>query len=185
MGNNPLRIRHLACARDCFNSRRACTNQSSLHSSGPPALPTLLQYYCMPIWQYTARQPTPLVYAIDYTMMAISCKAQSVTGWPLRAMLHIYLCRDGLYTKGTRAHTHRELIREWLWESKGNPSMAMPHMYQYTETKKQSPHTGARANNTLHKYEYRFTCARFARPCSRFSRLQDSRERIRSGSITG
>ena len=26
---------------------------------------------------------------------------------------------DGLYTKGTRAHTHRELIREWLWEPKG------------------------------------------------------------------
>jgi len=25
---------------------------------------------------------------------------------------------DGVYTKGTRAHTHRELIREWLWEPK-------------------------------------------------------------------
>jgi len=23
---------------------------------------------------------------------------------------------DGSYTKGKRAHTHRELIREWLWE---------------------------------------------------------------------
>ena len=23
---------------------------------------------------------------------------------------------DGLYTKGTRAHMHGELIREWLWE---------------------------------------------------------------------
>jgi len=39
-------------------------------------------------------------------------------------------------TKGTRAHTHRELIRKWLWEP---------------ETNKQSPNTGARANNTLHK----------------------------------
>jgi len=27
---------------------------------------------------------------------------------------------DGSYTKGTRAHTHRELIREWLWEPKGS-----------------------------------------------------------------
>jgi len=27
---------------------------------------------------------------------------------------------DGLYTKGTRAHTHSELIREWLWEPKGS-----------------------------------------------------------------
>ena len=27
---------------------------------------------------------------------------------------------DGVYTKGTRAHTQRELIREWLWEPKGS-----------------------------------------------------------------
>jgi len=27
---------------------------------------------------------------------------------------------DGSYTKGTRAHTHREVIREWLWEPKGS-----------------------------------------------------------------
>ena len=27
---------------------------------------------------------------------------------------------DSSYTKGTRAHTHRELIREWLRESKGS-----------------------------------------------------------------
>jgi len=26
----------------------------------------------------------------------------------------------GAYTKGTRAHTHRELIREWPWEPKGS-----------------------------------------------------------------
>jgi len=35
------------------------------------------------------------------------------------------LCRmcvsiDGLHTKGTPACTHRELIREWLWEPKGS-----------------------------------------------------------------
>jgi len=29
---------------------------------------------------------------------------------------------DGSYTKGTRAHTHRELIREWLWKPKGSSS---------------------------------------------------------------
>jgi len=27
---------------------------------------------------------------------------------------------DGLYTKRTRAHTHRALIREWLWDPKGD-----------------------------------------------------------------
>jgi len=32
----------------------------------------------------------------------------------------VHICTDGLYTKGTRARTHRELIREWLWEPKGS-----------------------------------------------------------------
>jgi len=32
----------------------------------------------------------------------------------------IYIHTDGLYTKGTRAHTHREPIQEWLWEPKGS-----------------------------------------------------------------
>jgi len=38
--------------------------------------------------------------------------------------IHVYMYivyTDGSYTKGTRAHTHRELIREWLWEPKGTP----------------------------------------------------------------
>jgi len=35
-------------------------NQSSFHSSGPPALPTLLQYYCTTIGQYMTPPPTPL-----------------------------------------------------------------------------------------------------------------------------
>ena len=26
---------------------------------------------------------------------------------------------DGVYSKGTRAHTHRELSREWLWGAEG------------------------------------------------------------------
>ena len=38
-------------------------------------------------------------------------------------MIHIYTdtCTQTVYnTKATRAHTHRELIREWLWEPKGS-----------------------------------------------------------------
>jgi len=31
-----------------------------------------------------------------------------------------FLFTEGSYTKGTRAHTHREQIREWLWEPKGS-----------------------------------------------------------------
>ena len=34
-------------------------------------------------------------------------------------LLPSILFTDGLYTKGARAHTHRELIREWLWYSHG------------------------------------------------------------------
>ena len=33
--------------------------------------------------------------------------------------IFIDLFTDGLYTEGTRAHTQRELIRKWLWESNG------------------------------------------------------------------
>jgi len=38
-------------------------------------------------------------------------------------------------TKGTRAQTHRELIRKWLWEPKGSS-------LEYIETKKQRNNTG-------------------------------------------
>jgi len=36
--------------------------------------------------------------------------------WPLPDILS----RTVYNAKGTRAHTHRELIPEWLWEPKGN-----------------------------------------------------------------
>ena len=34
--------------------------------------------------------------------------------------------QTGYNTKGTRAHTHRELIREWLWEPKGMMMICLP-----------------------------------------------------------
>jgi len=40
-------------------------------------------------------------------------------GRPLEEGLALTLTSQTVYnTKGTRAHTHRELIREWLWEPK-------------------------------------------------------------------
>jgi len=114
------------------------------------------------------RHPTPLVYAIHHTIlaMAISCKGRAGEGltrytasilYTLSARVnptYMYstflggrrtgigslggillgignapaasrgelrgLTSRGLNTKGTRAHTHRELIREWLWEPKGS-----------------------------------------------------------------
>ena len=68
----------MAFTRYCFTFSRLCTNQSSCHSSGSPALPTLLQYYCTSIGQYTTPHPILLIYAIHHTTlaMAISCKNQ-------------------------------------------------------------------------------------------------------------
>jgi len=40
----PPLISSLAFAKHSFTLSRLCTNQSSFHSSHPPALPTLLQY---------------------------------------------------------------------------------------------------------------------------------------------
>jgi len=45
-----------------------------------PALPTLVQYYCTIIGQYTIPLPTSCLFAIHHTILAItiSCKGQSV-----------------------------------------------------------------------------------------------------------
>jgi len=45
-----------------------------------------------------------------------------------RGDTHIYT--DGLCTKGTRALTHRELIRDWLWEPKGS-SLEYIYIHSY------------------------------------------------------
>jgi len=74
--------------QDEVTSSRVCTNQSSFHASGPPGLPTLLQYDCTAIGHCTTPHLTRLVYAIHHTILAmeISCKGQvrscvAVWGW--------------------------------------------------------------------------------------------------------
>jgi len=71
----------LAFTRCSFTSSRLCTNQSSFHSSGPPALPPLLQSDCTTIGQYTTRPSISFVYAIHHPILAvaISCKDQTLT----------------------------------------------------------------------------------------------------------
>ena len=56
----------LAFTRYSFTCRRVCTNQSSFHSSGPPAIPTLLQYYFTIIGQYTTPLELPCVCHTPY-----------------------------------------------------------------------------------------------------------------------
>jgi len=43
-------------------------------------------------------------------------------------------------TKGTRAHTHRELIREWLWEPKGSSLEYIAHTNTRQEQHNTRPH---------------------------------------------
>jgi len=49
----------LAFIRFSFTLRLLRTNQSSLYCVPPPGLPTLLQYYCTTIAQYTTFPPRP------------------------------------------------------------------------------------------------------------------------------
>ena len=62
------RCHGLACTRDFFTSNRLCTNQSSFHSSRPPALPTLLQYYCTTIGNYKTPLDLPCVCHAPYNI---------------------------------------------------------------------------------------------------------------------
>jgi len=64
-----------------LTSSRLCTNQSSFHSSGPPVLPTLVQYYCTATGQYTTLHLTPLCMPciIQYWQLQNRVKAKAQT----------------------------------------------------------------------------------------------------------
>ena len=68
----------LAFTRYSCSSRLLCKTQPSVHSPRLPALPTLVQYYCNIIGQYTPLLPTSRVYALHHTILVItiSCKGQ-------------------------------------------------------------------------------------------------------------
>ena len=57
----------LTLTRYSFTSRLLCTNQPSFHPPVHLALPTLVQYDCTIIGQYTTPPPNSRVYAICYT----------------------------------------------------------------------------------------------------------------------
>jgi len=69
----------LASTRYFFTPKLYCGSPSSFYCPPWPANPTLLQYYCTTIAQYTPPPaPTPPSYAIQHTILvlAISCKGQ-------------------------------------------------------------------------------------------------------------
>jgi len=67
-----------AFTRYSFTSRLLCKKQPSVHPAHLPAFPTLVQYYCTIIRQYTTPLPTSRVYALHHTILVItiSCKGQ-------------------------------------------------------------------------------------------------------------
>jgi len=66
--------------RYSFTPRLFCTNQPDLHPPRPPTMPTLVQYYCTIIGQYTTPLPTSRLYSIHHArlVITISCKGQVI-----------------------------------------------------------------------------------------------------------
>ena len=56
----------LAFTRYCFTSKLYCGSPPSFYCPPPPAKPTLLQYYCTPISQYTLPTDPPFVCHTPY-----------------------------------------------------------------------------------------------------------------------
>jgi len=70
--------------QDIVLLRSFCARVNHSFLAPSPALPALLQCYCTSIAQYTTPPPTPHVYAMHNTIlaMAISCKGQSTLAVP-------------------------------------------------------------------------------------------------------
>jgi len=68
----------LAFTRHASTSSRLGTNQSFFHSSRPPALATLLQYYCTTVGQYMTppRPPVCMLYTVQYWLYQYRVKAK-------------------------------------------------------------------------------------------------------------
>jgi len=77
----------IAFTRYSFTSRLLFTNHPSFHPPRQTSLPTLVQYHCTIIGQYTTPFPNLRLYTIHHTILVItiSCKGQDL-GW----CVHIY-----------------------------------------------------------------------------------------------
>jgi len=93
---------------------------------------------------------------------ALARRARRHDGRTFKIVLREYVSTNGLYTKGTRAHTHRKLIREWLWELKGSSlnyisrslggeSTPRPYGRLGRNARSLNPSTSKLETNTIHK----------------------------------
>jgi len=72
----------LACTSYLFTLTLLCTNQPCFHSPRPPALPTLMQYHCTIIGQYTTPLPTPRLYAMHLYNICNNIYRVKANTWP-------------------------------------------------------------------------------------------------------
>ena len=85
----------LAFTRYCFTSSRFCTSQSFFSFSDPPALLTVLQYYCTTTGQYTTPlAPCCIVYTIHYYKQQYRVKAKAGGRQAAPPLLRARLCLD-------------------------------------------------------------------------------------------
>ena len=106
----------LTCTRYSFTPKLSCTSQSSFYCP----LHLHCSHYCNTAARLmrNIRPPPdpPCVCHIPYNIGSGNIVTKSALTFTPPSLPYA----DGLNTKGTRAHTHRELIREWLWEPKGS-----------------------------------------------------------------
>ena len=100
----------MAFARYSFTSRLFCTNQPSFHSPQSSALPTLVQYHCATIGQYTTlfRPPVFTPCTTQYCALQYRVKAKFLRG----------LTRDAPHSTRKRRDSSHE----------GQPRLAGPRL---------------------------------------------------------
>jgi len=83
--------------------------------SGYPSTPASLSIYLS-----TYLPVHPSIYLSIYLPIYLPTYLSINPSIYLSIYSHLSIFIDGSYTKGKRAHTHRELIRELLWEPTGS-----------------------------------------------------------------
>ena len=99
----------LAFIRYSFTSRLLCINHPCFHSPRPPAFPTLMQYYCTIIGQYTTPLPTSrlLLHTIQYWQWQYHVKVKFSSA----QVTHTPKTQPPKKHRRTHTHTHTQDTR--------------------------------------------------------------------------